>query len=189
MKQSISRSAGQLEQAFFLNQENVLIENMRKLEKRKRTAEELAAISGIQNQHLIEKFLELEIEPKDLAAVSVVPLVVVAWADGSVDDKERAAVMLAAEKMGFSKGCENYAMLQDWLTHKPKPQLLDAWSHYVEGIVGEMSAQDTAVFKQEILEHAQIVAKASGGMLGMAKVSANEKAVLTQLENAFAKKS
>jgi hypothetical protein len=188
MKQSISRNAGHLEQAFFLNQEAILIENMRKLEKRKRTAQELSAISGIQNQHLIEKFLELEIEPKDLAAVSIVPLVVVAWADGNVDDKERVAVMLAAEKMGFAKGCENFAMLQDWLTHKPKPQLLEAWTHYVEGIVSEMNSQDVASFQKEILEHAQMVAKASGGMLGMAKVSANEKAILTQLENAFAKK-
>jgi hypothetical protein len=187
MKKDYTRKAGHLEDSFFLNQDQVLINNMKKLEQRKRTKAELSEISGIHNDHLLEKFLELEISPKDLAAVSIVPLVVVAWADGSVDNKEREAALVAAEKMGFAKGCECYEILNDWLTHQPRNELLESWMHYVAALVADMGAEDTATFKKEVLEHASMVAKASGGLAGFAKVSAREKAVLAKLESAFQK--
>jgi hypothetical protein len=185
MTKGFSGQASSLEAAFFLNQDAILIENLRKLEQRKRTKAELAAISGIHDDHLLTKLLELEVAPQDLAAISLVPLVCVAWADGIVDNKERTAVMLAAEKMGFAKDCECYAILNDWCTHKPDYKLLESWSHYVKALVKAMPKQDVASLKREILEHADMVAGASGGVFGFGKVSAKEKALLEQLSNVF----
>jgi len=50
-----------------------------------------------------------------------------------------------------------------------------------------MGAEDVAAFKKEVFEHASMVAKASGGLVGFAKVSSGEKAVLAKLESAFKK--
>lgn len=185
MNNIVSSQSSTLESAFFLAQDAVLIENLRKLEHRKRNKTELAAISGIHDDHLLERLVELEVTPQAMAAISLVPLVCVAWADGSIDAKERAAVLLAAEKMGFAKDCECYAILNDWLTHKPDAKLLESWEHYVSTLVKAMSKQDVAAFKRELLEHTQIVAKASGGFLGLGKVSANEKVLLEHLEKTF----
>ncbi len=179
------RGARRLEDAFFMEQDRILIEKRDRLAQHKRTKVELSAVSGIHNDHLLEKLMELEISPKELAAISIAPLVAMAWSDGAVDDKERTATMAAAEKMGFAKGSECYEILGDWLTHKPKTELLDSWVHYVEAIVAEMSAEDVKAFREEILAHAAMVAKASGGVFGIASVSAAEKAVLAQLESAF----
>ena len=62
--------------------------------------------------------------------MGLLPLVVVAWADGTVDAKERKAVLEAAEGAGVAKGDAPHALLEAWLAVRPPENFMDAWEGY-----------------------------------------------------------
>ena len=176
-----------LEDAFFRKRDAELIEQIARLEKIKKTREELARMSGITNAKVLDKLIELEVSPQILSSLTVIPLIEVAWADGTIDDKERAAVLGGAAGNGLRKGSPEYALLENWLTHRPPAKLLDAWMHYIEGLCEIMSGEEREAFRKDLIGRARRVAEASGGVLGMVKVSPQELSVLKAMESAFAR--
>jgi len=93
--------------------------------------EALAEASGIADQDLLDQLQQLDIGAETVAALSLVPLIAVAWADGSIDLKERRAVLAAAEQKGIGTEHPGYPLLERWLQEPPDPALLAAWKHYV----------------------------------------------------------
>jgi hypothetical protein len=174
-----------LEDTFFLEKDKVLIEQLRTMKKMRETKTALAEVSGIKNDAVLEKLLALQIRPETLAALSLVPLVEVAWADGSVSKEEEAAVLRAAESIGVKKGNIDHPLLKEWLMVKPPSTLLEAWDHYIAGLCEKLSTSEIAALKADILGHARSVAEASGGLLGIGAVSKEEKEVLKKMEASF----
>ena len=120
------------------------------------------------------------------AALALVPLVEVAWADGNMDRRERRAVLSAASDAGLQESGTAYQLLEGWLGTRPRPTLLETWKEYVSGLVEEMTADTRFALMDQILGRARAVAEAAGGFLGMgSKVSTEEQAMLDQLEQAF----
>jgi hypothetical protein len=175
-----------LEDSFFIQQDKELIEKQKALKRMQETREALAEVSGIKNEAVLQKLVELEVRPETLAPLSVIPLIEVAWADGTVSKNEEAAVLAGAEAMGIGKEGLNDALVRHWLAEKPPKEMLEAWSHYVRGICEKMNGREKEEFRKALLARARRVAGASGGVLGVGAVSAEEKAVLAEMEKAFA---
>ncbi len=176
-----------LEDAFFLKEDQKLIEQLRALKKMAETREVLKQISGIHNDAVLDKLVALEIHPEIIATLTLVPLIEVAWADGSIDAKEKEAILKSAEGSDFVKGSIDYTLLEQWLIHKPEPKLLAAWSHFIEGLCQKLSSTEKISLKEEIMQKANAVAEAAGGFLGIGKISEEEKAMLKKLEGSFCK--
>lgn len=184
----LEKQAKSLEDAFFLEQDKKLIEQLRKLEQMKETKQALAGVSGIANDEILQKLVELNVRPELLASLAVVPLVEVAWADGHVDEKEKKAVIEAAGESFVTKDSPDFEILQSWLRHKPGPQLLKAWTHYIEGLCEKLTDHQKTALKKDLLGHACQVAQAAGGFLGLGnKISPAEQKMLDDLESAFNK--
>src|SRR4029450_10355631 len=68
------------------------------LQARKKRDESKAALreTGIGDDALIDRLLDLGVAAEAVVALELAPLVAVAWADGTLDDRERAAVLRAA---------------------------------------------------------------------------------------------
>jgi hypothetical protein len=179
-------AARELEDSFFLKENQKLIEKRQALNKLKQTKEALSKVSGIHDDGILQKLIDLEIHPNTVASLAVVPLIEVAWADGEIDDKEREAVLQAANSDGIRRGDIEYELLENWLAHRPEPRLLAAWRHYIEGLCAVLTADERSALKRELLEYAASVARASGGLLGLGnRISKSEAAVLRTLEEAF----
>lgn len=171
---------------FFAKEDQVLIAKLRELEAVKKTREELAKVSGIQNQEILDHLVKLGIGASELVALELVPLVAVAWADGTIDAKEQQAVSASADKMGIKPDGIESELLKQWLTHCPKPAMLEAWKKYMHGVAELLTPEERKNMKDELLAHARSVAEASGGFLGLGnKVSKAEQAVLDDLAGAF----
>jgi hypothetical protein len=180
-----SLSSG-LENLFFLKEDQKLIEKLRTMKKINETKEELSKVSGIKNEKILQKLVDLKVRPETLASITLVPLVEVAWADGSVDDSETKAVLDAMEEMGFSKGGNDYEIVVQWMTHQPAPELLEAWTHYIQGLCEQLSPEEKKTLRHDITGHTRDVAMASGGFLGLGnKISEEESLVLARMERAF----
>ncbi len=176
-----------LEESFFAKQNEKLLEAMRKKEEQARSQDELAKASGIADAEVLGKLVELEIGAETWAAVSLVPLVEVAWADGRIDEKERRAVLAAAEANGIAVDTPSYELLQGWLGRRPDGRLLQAWGEYMVALRSKLSPAEIHALRDEVIGRARAVAEAAGGFLGLGnKVSAEEEVVLQQLAKAFA---
>lgn len=176
-----------LEDEFFHREDQRLIERLNELKAVETTREALAKATGITKPAVLDRLMALGIRAETVTALFMVPLVEVAWADGTLDAKERRAILDRAGDSGVARGSTEYALLEAWLDRRPDPKLLTAWTHLVQGMCEQLGPDEAARLKAGLLERARAVAGASGGVLGIgSKVSNIEAAVLAQLEVAFA---
>ncbi|WP_426957723.1 hypothetical protein [Muricoccus radiodurans] len=174
-----------LEEAFFARQDAEILRKMRGGDAPDTRQEALSAASGITDSDLLGKLSGLGVDSGTLAALSLVPLVAVAWADGTLEAREREAVLSAAHQSGIDRQAPSYQLLQGWLASAPPPELLTAWSDYIRATSSRLGADGRQALKLQILGRARRVAEAAGGLLGIGAVSAAEQAVLSRLETDF----
>jgi hypothetical protein len=180
------RRAG-LENAFFAKQDALLRQRLGEAEAIKTQRETLSAASGIKDVTVLDKLLAQNVTAATLAALSLVPLVVVAWADGSLDAKERNAILASAEQAGLNKQQASYQLFERWLAAVPPPTLLATWQSYVSALSATLTEEARLALKTEILGRARAVAEAAGGFMGLGqKVATEEAAMLGVLDRAFA---
>ena len=176
-----------LEEAFFAQQDQELLRRLKEADAKKSKKEALSAASGISDDAVLEKLVSLGVDGATVAALSLVPLVLVAWADGEMDAKERGAVLSAAAEAGVEEGGPAHQLLSRWLSTRPPPQLLAAWTDYVRAISPAMSDGAKQQLKSNLLGRARQVADAAGGILNVGmRISPAEKDVLARLDKAFA---
>ena len=175
-----------LENAFFAERDAMLRRQFGEEEQVKLRRDTLSAASGIKDAVVLDKVLAQNVTRETLAALFLVPLVVVAWADGTLDARERSAVLAAAEQAGLDKQHAGYRLLECWLTRKPPPELLARWKAYVSALSMTLTEEARDAIQSEVIGRATTIAKAAGGFIGIGrKVSSDEAAVLTELEQAF----
>jgi hypothetical protein len=175
-----------LEESFFAKQNEKLRRALREHEGAKARKEALSAASGITEDAVLEELIGLDIGAETVAALALVPLLEVAWADGSIDDKERGAILSAAEEAGLEKQSASYQLLEGWLAVRPQRKVVAAWKDYVASLASTLSAEAKTALKQDLLGRARRVAEAAGGFLGHGnKISSSEQAILEELEQAF----
>lgn len=173
--------------AVFHNRDKHLLEAFRKRLEQVERRQQLAHVSGISDEAVLDRLLGLGITNESLAALGLVPLVWVAWADGEVAAKERERIVAIAQAAGIDPHNGRYPILEHWLKLRPAPDMVAAWRDYIAQLRDRMSAEDFGALRCEILERAGEVARASGGVLGFGdRVSPAEQAVLAQLQQAFA---
>lgn len=175
-----------LEEAFFAERDRKLIEKKKEQRKLAEAKQNLAKASGISNDAILTKLVELNISADTVASLAIVPLVEVAWADGEVDEKEKNAILKAVNLTFSSKGRIDNALVEQWLMNRPPPELLTAWTEYIQGLSKLFSKSELATLEQDIMEHAVAVAKAAGSFLGMTSgIGKAEQAMLDKLGRAF----
>lgn len=176
-----------LEDEFFRREDKRLIERLRDLQAAETTREALAKASGIANPDVLDTLISLGVRAETVAALSLVPLVAVAWAGGTLEPKERRTILERAHNTGVAAGSTAHALLDAWLDRRPDPKLLGAWTHMVRGIRDRLGPDEALRFKAGLLEQARAVASTSGGVLGLgAKVSSAAVEMLARLEAAIA---
>ncbi len=175
-----------LEDEFFHRENQRLLETLRQMKQMEESKEALAEASGIVTDAILESLLELKIQAQTLAALVIIPLIEVAWADGHLDQRERQAILAAAHAAGLHRGHAGYELLESWLARQPHSRLLETWEQYIQELCNQLSGEERESLELQFLGRARSVAEASGGFLGLGfKVSKEEAAVLETLKKAF----
>ncbi len=175
-----------LEESFFAKENEKLRHALQEKETVRTAKEALGEASGISDDAVLEHLMALDIGSDTVAALSLVPLVEVAWADGSVDDNERDAILAAAEAAGLARESASGRLLDGWLTQRPDREVLSAWKEYVEALCATLTDDGKNALKRDLVGRARSVAEAAGGFLGLgSKVSKSEQDMLDELERAF----
>ena len=184
--QGIEDRGRALEEAFFKKQHAEQLEKLRQKEAHEEARRALVEASGIDDMDLIDRLVAIGIHAETLAALTLIPLVEVAWADGHVDDRERAAILKGAESSGLEHGSPSLELLLIWTQDRPAPDLLTSWKSYIRALCAELSTEQKNHLEERIIGRARTVAEAAGGFLGLgSKVSKEEEAVLRELRETF----
>jgi CRP-like cAMP-binding protein len=134
---------------------------------------------------LSERLAGLGVRTETLAALTLIPLVRVAWADDQLDAEERDAVLQGAERVGIARDSQDYALLRAWLEERPDPRIFEVWSDFVVAVCARLSIEGQLELREDLLGRAREVAAAAGGFLGVRSISRSEEAVLRELESVF----
>lgn len=176
-----------LEDEFFYKEDKKKIEDMHEKLALQQSREELKKVSGMSDDAVLDKLVGLGLRANTVAALSLVPLIQVAWADGTIQDNEREAILQGAHGKGLDKGSPGYDLLTSWLGKRPADGLFEAWAGYIHALCAQLTDEQVRLLKNQIVGFAKLVASSAGGILGINKVSAAEEKVLHQIEAAFTK--
>lgn len=174
-----------LEDAFFAKKNRELLEKVKQDLDVKTQRAALKEATGITEDDMLDRLIATGVYAESLAALTIAPLVLVAWADGTIDTKEHEAVASAAEKAGIKAGSMAFQLLQGWLAEKPDESLAETWILYTKTMCEKLQAGDKVKLSEQILGRCKSVAESAGGFLGLGSISAKEQAVLDNLAAAF----
>lgn len=176
-----------LENQFFDKENKQKLAAMKEKLEKQQTREELRKASGMSDDAVLDKLVTLGLRANTIAALSLVPLIYVAWADGSIQDNERNAILQGAHGKGLEQGTDGYELLQTWLSKRPDEDLFTAWEGYIKALSSQLNDEQNRLLRDQIVGFAKMVATSAGGLLGFGKVSGTEEKVLTRIEAAFAR--
>jgi hypothetical protein len=174
-----------LEDSFFRERDQQLLENLRMELETFESHKQLAHVSGILDDHVLKNLVKAGVRAETLAALTLIPLVEVAWADGAVAADEREAVLKAAGENGVTKGSASYELLARWLVERPDVRIIASWKEYVQALAKAMPPDAIFTMRERLIQRCRRVAEAAGGFLGLGgKVSKVEQAAIDEFERA-----
>lgn len=174
-----------LEDAFYAKKNKELLLQLRQELETGDQHEDLRAATGLTDIALLHRLLDLEVTAEAIAAMSMAPMVLVAWADGKLDGKERDAIIQAAEEHGIGPESVAGQILQSWLNEQPGDDLKEVWLDYTRALCETLSAGDQVKLADNMMGRCKQVAEAAGGFLGLGSISRVELDMIAELSAAF----
>ena len=147
----------------------------------------LAVASGLADQAAAPPPASGLVQAKLLAALSLAPLVAVAWAEGGVDDREKSLVLSWAKDAGLREGDHAYGLVEQWLAAPPSPELLALWkAHYAARLSLVLTADAKRELKLHLLDRARALIEATGAFSGIGQSPSHaEQSVIDEITAAL----
>jgi len=170
------------EAEYFKRREQELIEKMRVRNARESERKELAERVGVADEDLLRQLEELGYTRDTVKLLHLVPLLHVAWIDGSVSQAERERIVEAAQIRGVETGSAAHRQLESWLERRPPEGFFEDTLRLIGDLLQALPDAERARSRQDLVEYSAAIARASGGLLGLgSKVSREESALLDRI--------
>jgi hypothetical protein len=184
-KDRLKERGRSLEEEYVRKQEAKLVEKLRERARLEDIAAALAQKLQVDNPELLRRIMELGVTLDTGAAFLLAPLVQVAWAEGSVTERERDTVLRLGSERGVEKESAPHAALQEWLRVRPSDEFFDTAVEAIKAGLAVLSPEERAERVKRIVDACGQVAGASGGLsklLGFGTgISGEEESVLDSI--------
>jgi hypothetical protein len=161
-------------------------EHLQLKDEERAAREAIAAATGITDAAFLAELAGLGIRVDSLAALTLIPLIAVAWSDRDLDQRERTAVLNSAVATGIERGSTSYRLLEIWMLEEPPPDLINTWQHFIAALCQQMSGEEITRMESVLLGRARQVAAAAGdAMQRTPHISAAEESCMERLAQAF----
>jgi len=179
----LREDSGRLEAAFFAGENSGLLEQLRLRTDEERLRDQLREVVKVKHERFLDRLVALGVRPETALALTLIPLLAVAWADGQLDERERNAVLDAARQRGVAAEQIAHQLLKNGLVRQPDPRLFLTWKSYVRRLWGCFTTDERWQMRQTLLRSTREVAESTGGFLGLtSKVSEAERKILQEIE-------
>jgi hypothetical protein len=88
----------------------------------------LAQAIGVTNESILKDLDEMGYDRETVTLLYLVPLIYVAWAEGTVSHKERTLILETARMHGYEESSKAYLKLQQWLDERPSDEFFERTS-------------------------------------------------------------
>jgi hypothetical protein len=170
-----------LEEDHFRRKDRELIEKMRQAAALELARSEISARSGLTDPELVRELQELGFTPDTLGVLPLVPIVQMAWAEGGITPAERKLLVTLARERGLDEGSPADRLLSDWMTHKPSPDVFSRATRLIRAMLESGAPDNDTLSADDLIKYCENIAAASGGILGIGKISADERATLAKI--------
>jgi hypothetical protein len=170
------------EEDYFRKQDLELIETMRKAAAAERGRRELGDRTGLTDPELLKEVEQLGFTLDTIGLLPLVPVLQVAWAEGSVTAAERALIADLAGHRGIVKDSPAGRQLALWLETRPPQSVFTRATRLIKAMLAAGSQETHDLTADDLVKYCERIAAASGGVLGIHKVSSEERAALVEIE-------
>jgi hypothetical protein len=170
-----------LEDEYFQKRDRELLDKMRKAAAAERSRTELGAKTGLTDPALLQELQELGFTPETVVLLPLVPAVQMAWAEGGVTPAERTLLVTLARSRGIEQGSAADRQLAEWLDRRPGAQVFAHATRLIRATLDTAAEGAAAATADELIHYCESIAAASGGFLGINRVSSDEREILASL--------
>ncbi len=170
-----------LEEDYFRRKNRELVEKMRREAGDEQARQDMAQKTGLHEPEMLKELQALGFTPDTVALLPLVPVIQVAWGEGVVTDGERAALVKLARARGMAEGSPADHQLTTWLAHLPEPQVFTRATRLIRAMLDASDQGEAPITADDLVKYCETIAAASGGILGINKISAEERALLAQI--------
>jgi hypothetical protein len=170
-----------LEEDYFRKKDRELIEKMRAAAAADQARRDLGASVGLSDPALLDELQALGFKPDTVVLLPLVPLVRVAWAEGGVSPQERKMIVDLARARGIAEGSAADRQLAAWLQRAPDESVFTRATRLISAMLSGRSANVADLSADDLVKYCEDIAAASGGLLGIGRVSSEERKLLSSI--------
>ena len=186
-RDGITDEARKREEDYFRKRDRELIERMRQAAAAEQARRELEAKTGLHDPELLHDLQELGFAPDTIALLPIVPILQVAWAEGGVSEAERKLIVQLARARGIGPNSAADRQLTQWLERRPSADVFASATRLIRAMLDHPPEAFADLSADDVIKYSESIASASGGMFGIGKISAEERATLAQIASALKK--
>jgi hypothetical protein len=169
------------EDEYFWRRDQELIEKMRRGALAEQATREMGTKVGLNDPEMIQELAALGFTIDTVDLLPLMPLIQVAWAEGRVSDAERQLIIKLARSRGIAAASAADRQLSTWLATSPDAQVFTRSTRLIRAMLTSRTPAQADLTPDELVSYCEEIAAASGGILGMRKISAEERALLSQI--------
>ena len=176
-----------LEEEYHRKKEFELLEKLKGVFQKKMDKDSLREASGVTNEQLLDRMVEIQLKGEMMAAFQLYPLVEIAWADGDLSESEARSVLTAGEEHGIRPGTKAHEMLEQRLHKGPDPEVRKIWFLYADELRKNLTPNELTTFRTDLLERARAVVASTGHLERLLVDVGGERRILAAIEKALTK--
>jgi len=175
------------EEEHFRKKEFELLEKLKGVFQKKVDKESLRQASGVTDENLLDRMVEIQLKGEMMSAFQLYPLVEIAWADGDLSESEARSVLAAGEEHGIRPGTRAYEFLERRLHEGPNPEARKVWFLYAEQLRKNLTPRELEVFREDLLARARAVVASTGHLERLLVDVGGERRIIAAIEKALTK--
>ena len=168
-----------LEEDYFRKRDRELIEKLRQAAATDQLRTDLGRKAGIDDPELLQELQDLGFTPETVGLVLLMPVIQMAWAEGGITQPERRLLVDLARSRGIEDGSAGDRQLMGWMTNRPADQVFARAGRLIRAMLDSGRTDDLNA--DDLVKYCEDVASASGGILGIGRISAEERALLSSI--------
>jgi hypothetical protein len=176
-----------LEEEYFHRKERELIDKMRVRAAADDERRRLGEMAGVADEEVLSDLQALGYTPETVMMLYLVPVIQIAWAEGGVSQKERDLIVKAARSRGITEGTPCDQQLNLWLSTRPSDEMFEKSLRAIRTLLQAQPADARDASEKDLLSLATAIASASGGIVGFGAVSAEERQMLSHINDELKK--
>ena len=171
-----------LEEDFFRKKDRELIEKLRHAGAAQQARDAISSKTGLTDPAVLQELHDLGFGPETIVLLPLIPVLEVAWSEGGITPAERQMIVKLARSRGVAEGSAADVQLEQWMAARPAPVVFDSAGRLIAALLATGSQQATGgLTANDLVAYCEKIASASGGILGMGKISSEERALLSRI--------